>query len=174
MCGGSEARARVPIRWRRSPARTEPLWSRTGIPSAVSHASLSRPVAPRRRARRNASKVFSGAWAHPPRWAKAIGGSSSGATAMACTVGAADSSGAQVDVDGDVLDDLLLTPAGEGEGEAAPDAEAALTPDAPAVGLDEPVADVEPDPGATVAAGGLAIELEEALEEPRHVAGEDA
>src|SRR5947207_694917 len=57
MWGGSEARARVPIWWRRSPARTDPLWSSTGIPSTVSHASLSRPVAPRRKARRNAATV---------------------------------------------------------------------------------------------------------------------
>jgi hypothetical protein len=40
----------------------------------VSQTSLSRPVAPRRRASLNASMVLSVAWARPPRWAKAIGG----------------------------------------------------------------------------------------------------
>ncbi len=57
--------------------RTTPSWSRTGTPSLVSHTSLSRPVAPSRRASVNASRVFSGAWARAPRWAKATGGSSS-------------------------------------------------------------------------------------------------
>src|SRR4051794_41115260 len=56
------------------PWRTRPSWSRTGTPSAVSHTSLSRPVAPSRRASRNASSVFAGAWPLAPRWANAIGG----------------------------------------------------------------------------------------------------
>ena len=53
-------RWRWPRRRRRPPAM--PSWSRTASPSAVSHTSLSRPVAPRRRASANASSVFSGAW----------------------------------------------------------------------------------------------------------------
>ena len=44
------------------------------MPSAVSQASDSIPVAPRRTASANASIVFSGAWARAPRWANAIGG----------------------------------------------------------------------------------------------------
>ena len=68
-------------RWSRSFLRRKrppltPSWSSTGTPSEVSQTSLSRPVAPRRRASRKASKVFSGAWARAPRWAKATGGTS--------------------------------------------------------------------------------------------------
>ena len=45
--------------------------------------SDSRPVAPRRSARRKASSVFSGAWALPPRWAKPIGTARSGGRRVA-------------------------------------------------------------------------------------------
>ena len=75
------------IRRRRSRGPTTPSWSSTATPSAVSQTSLSRPVAPRRRASSNASSVFSGAWARAPRWAKPMGGSSSGS---AGGVGTAD------------------------------------------------------------------------------------
>ena len=70
----------------RSRARTTPSWSSTGTPSLVSHTSLSRPVAPRRRASVKASIVFSGAWARAPRWAKAMGGSRSDGS-RCCTDG---------------------------------------------------------------------------------------
>jgi len=50
-----------------------PSWSSTGTPSRVRKTSDSRPVAPISSARRNASSVFSGAWARAPRWAKPIG-----------------------------------------------------------------------------------------------------
>ena len=63
-------------RWR-ARRRTTPSWSRTGTPSAVSQTSVSRPVAPSRRASENASSVLSGACALAPRWAKPIGGSMS-------------------------------------------------------------------------------------------------
>src|SRR5437667_31815 len=55
MWAGRAARATVAIRRRRTPDRTTPSWSRTATPSAVSHTSLSMPVAPRRSASRNAS-----------------------------------------------------------------------------------------------------------------------
>ena len=42
----------------------------------VSQTSVSSPVAPSRKASVKASRVFSGAWARAPRWAKPMGGSS--------------------------------------------------------------------------------------------------
>src|SRR5581483_7493198 len=59
---------------RRRPVRIVGPWTSTTSPSAASRASDSSPVAPTSRARRKASRVFSGASARPPRWAKVIGG----------------------------------------------------------------------------------------------------
>src|SRR4051794_20218364 len=140
------------------------------MPSAVSHTSLSKPVAPRRRPSRKASRGFAGALALAPRWAKAIGGCSidgSRATARNLRVRA------YVDrrvvlgealifdggADGD-LGGLDLVPPGDGEREPAADAEATLAPDLAAVGLDQPAGDIEPDPRPAVGPGGGAVKLE--------------
>src|SRR4029079_7025704 len=75
MCAGSASRRASEIGRLRRRTRTSPSWSSTGTPSEVSHTSLSRPVAPRRRPSSNAASVFSSACARAPRWANAMGGS---------------------------------------------------------------------------------------------------
>ena len=60
MCAGSWARVQLGDRSLAEPrCVTTPSWSSTGLPSAVSQTSLSRPVAPRRSPSANASRVFS-------------------------------------------------------------------------------------------------------------------
>src|SRR4051795_1282195 len=145
MWGGSSCRAMEAIGLWRMPCRARPSGSRTGMPSAGSHTPLSKPVAPRRRPSRKASRVFAGAWALPPRWAKAIGGCSidgSRATARNLRVrayvdrrvvlGEALTFDCAVIFDGGAdgdLGGLDLVPAGDGEREPAADAEATLAPD---------------------------------------------
>src|SRR5262245_59789559 len=73
MWAGSWARVTEAIGRRRT-RPTRPSWSSTASPSAVSQTSLSRPVAPRRRASVNDSSVFSRACARAPRWPNANGG----------------------------------------------------------------------------------------------------
>src|SRR4051812_34693469 len=141
MCSGSASRVIVPIRRRRRPPTT-PSWSSTASPSDVSQTSLSKPVAPSFRARVNASSVFSGAWARAPRWANAIGGRRS-----------------------ESITPYLLAAHRGGEGEAAAGAQSAVAPDATAHQLDQPAAQVQPEPGLVDA---------EPLEQPGNVTGIDA
>src|SRR5437764_6912962 len=123
MCCGKACRASPPLRLRRRPPTT-PAWSSTASPSAVSQTSLSSPVAPSFRAMVSPSRLFSGAWARAPRWAKAIGGRRSESIAP-----------------------YLLAPHRQGEGEPAARPQPALAPDAAAHQLDQTAAQVEPQPG---------------------------
>src|SRR3954447_1997714 len=152
--------------WRRTRVRTSPSWSSTGTPSAVSHTSVSRPVAPSRRASSNASMVFSGAWARAPRWAKAMGGSSNDGGTPSGYADPFVGWGGVVEGTGRFL--------GQPEAEATALAEPALAPDVAAMELDEAAADVEADAGPAVLARRRAVQLVEALEQLGDVPGEDA